>query len=153
MLDHRLPDVDGVRTAQLIRERSPETQIVLLTGTDDARVMRAAASAGCAAFITKGSGAGELMAALRAAANGESEFSLSDGSDSLPTGFLTGRERETLELAAAGLENRAIAEQMFLSVNTVRNHFQSILLKLDAHSKLEAVAIGTQLGFIPVQVR
>ena len=55
-----------------------------------------------------------------------------------------------LELAAAGLNNAAIAERLFVSVNTVRNYFQGVLSKLGAHSKLEAVAIALRLGLVTV---
>ena len=61
---------------------------------------------------------------------------------------LTDRELEVLQLLAKGSQNQAVADQLFLSVNTVRKHVQSILSKLGAHSKLEAVAIAVREGVI-----
>ena len=63
-----------------------------------------------------------------------------------PAHDLTAREREILELIAEGLTNGAIAKRLFISVNTVRNHVQSMLAKLDAHSKLEALSVAIRDG-------
>ena len=65
-----------------------------------------------------------------------------------PAHDLTGREREILELIAEGLTNGAIAKRLFISVNTVRNHVQNMLAKLDAHSKLEALSVAIRDGLI-----
>ena len=66
-----------------------------------------------------------------------------------PSHDLTTREAEVLELIAEGLTNGDIATRLFISVNTVRNHVQNILAKLDAHSKLEALSIANRDGLIP----
>jgi DNA-binding NarL/FixJ family response regulator len=58
------------------------------------------------------------------------------------------RELEVLRMMAAGVPNKVLAEQLFISLNTVRNHVQSILYKLDAHSKLEAVARAVREGVL-----
>lgn len=63
---------------------------------------------------------------------------------------LTSREIEVLELVAAGLPNKAIGEQLYLSVHTIRNHVQRILEKLQVHSKLEAVAVGVREGVVAI---
>jgi DNA-binding NarL/FixJ family response regulator len=65
------------------------------------------------------------------------------------TPALTRREYEVLRVMADGLSNQAIAEGLSLSVNTVRNHVQLILDKLDAHSRLEAVVMATTRGLLP----
>jgi DNA-binding NarL/FixJ family response regulator len=62
------------------------------------------------------------------------------------------REHEVLGLVAGGLPNKVIAERLYISLNTVRNHVQSILYKLDAHSRLEAVAIAARRGIIEREV-
>ena len=64
---------------------------------------------------------------------------------------LTAREREVLALMAHGRSNRDIGTTLHLSVNTVRNYVQAILVKLDAHSKLEAVAVALRSGIITVE--
>ncbi|MGZ4595481.1 MAG: response regulator transcription factor [Actinomycetes bacterium] len=65
-----------------------------------------------------------------------------------PAADLTAREREILQLIAEGLTNAAIARRLFISVNTVRNHVQSLLAKLGAHSKLEALSVAVREGLI-----
>jgi DNA-binding NarL/FixJ family response regulator len=65
-----------------------------------------------------------------------------------PTNDLTTREGEVLELIAEGLTNGDIATRLLISVNTVRNHVQNILAKLDAHSKLEALSIANRDGLV-----
>ena len=65
-----------------------------------------------------------------------------------PTHDLTTREGEVLELIAEGLTNGDIASRLFISVNTVRNHVQNILAKLDAHSKLEVLSIANRDGLL-----
>ena len=66
---------------------------------------------------------------------------------------LTARELEVLQLMSEGLANQLIATKLFLSLNTVRNHVRNVLAKLNAHSKLEAVAIATRAGLIEPPAR
>jgi DNA-binding NarL/FixJ family response regulator len=63
-------------------------------------------------------------------------------------GSLTARELQVMQLIAEGLSNQAIAEQLFISPHTVRNHVQRIITKLGVHSKLEAVAVATRVGLV-----
>ena len=157
LLDHRLPDglgVDAISELQAIR---PESYIVVLTAAAEDSMLVAATEAGCAGFILKTSPLDELVSAVRTAANGEIMVS----SDLLarllnrlhhqydqPADDLTSREREILQLIAEGLTNSVIANRLFISVNTVRNHVQSILAKLGAHSKLEALSMAIRDGII-----
>lgn len=157
LLDHRLPDglgVDSIADLKLLR---PQANIVVLTAAAEDSMLVAATEAGCAGFILKTSPLDELVAAVRTAAAGEIMVS----SDLLgrllnrlhhqydrPASDLTAREREILQLIAEGLTNGAIATRLFISVNTVRNHVQSILAKLDAHSKLEALSVAIREGLI-----
>ena len=157
LLDHRLPDglgVDSIADLKLLR---PEANIVVLTAAAEDSMLVAATEAGCAGFILKTSPLDELVAAVRTAAAGEIMVS----SDLLgrllnrlhhqydrPASDLTAREREILQLIAEGLTNGAIATRLFISVNTVRNHVQSILAKLGAHSKLEALSVAIRDGLI-----
>lgn len=138
-------------TAARIRAEWPAARILMLRGSADDRVAVAAMDAGCCGFLTKDRAVQELVNAIRAAHAGQAYMSprlLSSLVATLggrPRGLgsdLTGREREILELLASGTSTRLIADTLALSVHTVRNHVQSILGKLDAHSKLEAVAIA-----------
>jgi DNA-binding NarL/FixJ family response regulator len=160
IVDYLLPDGDGVGAATEILTVSPTTRILMLTGVHDEGLLRLAINAGCAGFLTKDAASAELVAAVRQVAAGEAyvpshllgtllvRLSRTDqtlGHD------LTKREREVLVLVASGTPTSDIAAQLFVSVNTVRNHVQRTLLKLSAHSKLEAVAIAVREGVIEAQ--
>jgi DNA-binding NarL/FixJ family response regulator len=158
LIDYQLPDGDGVALARLIKEREPATMVVMLTGSADDRVLLAAIDAGCSGFLTKDRAASEVVAAVHAAAAGEALISPAQLARLLPRlgapapatvgSTLTERERQVLDLMAQGLATRAIADELHLSVNTIRNYSQSILTQLHAHSKLEAVATAVREGII-----
>ena len=157
VIDYRLPDGDGATVATRIRATNPATQIVMLTGLGDERLVVAAIEAGCAAFLTKDKASSELVAAIRVAHAGEVYIApdmlahLMRRLDRSYRGVgtdLTRREREVLDLLAQAMSNQAIADSLVVSLHTVRNHVQSILMKLGAHSKLEAVTIATREGLL-----
>ena len=156
LMDYRLPDGDGVAAARRIKERHPDTRIVMLTATTDDAVLREAIQAGCSGYLSKSAAIEELMLAVRAAHRGEALISpamlsrLLDrfGNRTRPGSDLTPRETEVLKLLANGLSNQAIASSLDIRLATARNHVQSIIEKLQAHSKLEAVATALRLGLI-----
>ena len=156
LMDYRLPDGDGVEAARRIKQALPDTKIVMLSGTLDDAVLREAIQAGCSGYLTKGHAIEELILAVRAAHRGEALISpqmltrLLDrfGDRTRPGADLTSRETEVLRLLADGLSNQAIADQLGIRLATVRNHVQSVIEKLEAHSKLEAVATALRLGLI-----
>lgn len=157
LLDHRLPDGLGVDAIGRFKTLRPGVQVVILTASADDSVLVQATEAGCAGFVLKTSPLDELISAVRTAAAGEimisgellsrllSRLRLRQES---PRSELTAREHEILQLIAQGLTNGAIAKELFISVNTVRNHVQSLLTKLEAHSKLEALSIAIRDGLI-----
>ncbi|MDQ1448663.1 MAG: hypothetical protein QOC79_1634, partial [Actinomycetota bacterium] len=111
--------------------------------------------AGCVGYLEKTVGLDKLVAAVHAAATGEVVLSPDDlrrmaTRRSLDAGSskLTPREREILDLLAEGLTNQAIATRLIVSLNTVRTHVQTVLTKVGAHSKLEAVALATKSGLL-----
>ena len=157
LMDYRLRDGDGLDATRRIREGRGDTQVVMVTSAEGDAIAIAAIEAGCTAFVVKNSPIAEAVRAIRAAARGESTISPALLAKLLPrvrrdyqpvAESLTPREREVLGYLAEGLANTAIAERMVVSVNTVRNHVQNVLTKLDAHSKLEAVAIAVREGII-----
>jgi DNA-binding NarL/FixJ family response regulator len=157
LLDHRLPDGLGVDAIGELKELRPETKVVVLTAAAEDSTLVRATEAGCAGFLLKTSPLEELVAAVRTAAAGEMLVSTELLSRLLsrlradraePAPELTAREREILQLIAEGLTNAAIARRLFISVNTVRNHVQSLLAKLGAHSKLEALSVAVREGLI-----
>jgi DNA-binding NarL/FixJ family response regulator len=159
LMDYRLPDGDGVDAARQIKADRPETKVVMLTAASDDSVLSQAIQAGCSGYLTKDHTVDELILAVRAAHNGEALISpamlsrlldrLSDRSR--PGADLTSRETEVLRLLARGLSNQAIATELDIRLATVRNHVQSVIEKLHAHSKLEAVAVALRMGLINLQ--
>jgi two-component system response regulator DevR len=160
LLDHRLPDGDGVGAIPELRSIRPSVRIVVLTASAADHVLVAAIEAGASGFVSKTRSLGEVTAAVRAAATGEAVISPEmlarllprlgrrDGSQHQD---LTEREREVLGLLAQGLTNAAIAERLVVSVHTVRNHIANLSAKLGAHSKLEALSIAVREGLLPDQ--
>lgn len=155
LLDHRLPDGRGAAAVADLVAAAPATRVVVLTGDPDDASMLAAVEGGCAGFLDKNRSVDELVAAVRAAAAGEvlvSPALLGRLVHRLRTrrrDTLTRRELEVLALIAEGCSNAVIAERLVVSVNTVRNHVASILGKLGAHSKLEALAVAVRDGLLP----
>lgn len=157
LLDYRLPDAEGTSGIQAIRQLSPLSAVVVVTAVEDENVLLQAVEAGCAGFVTKTADLTDVTNAVRRAAAGEASIAPALLSRLLGrlarrgTGFgsdLTAREREVLLAIAQGGSNSDIADALGLSVNTVRNHVQSVLSKLGAHSKLEAAAIASREGLL-----
>lgn len=155
LMDYRLPDGDGITATRHIHTAQPSTRVVILTASDDATVLADALEAGCSGYVTKDRSVLDMVAAVRAAHRGTWTVSGATLGALLqrarrPAVDLTAREAEVLELMGEGLTNAAMAARLDISVNTVRNHVQSLIAKLGAHSKLEAVAIALRDGLIRV---
>lgn len=154
ILDYDLPDVEGTAGLIAIRQAVPAARILMLTSYSSPVVLNEVMEAGADGFVTKRNGSAEILAAVRAVASDQTPVSADMvrsvfGAGAGATGAdLTERELQVLRIASEGRSNKAIAEELNLSVNTVRNHMQHVLTKLGAHSKLEATAIGARLGIL-----
>jgi DNA-binding NarL/FixJ family response regulator len=158
LMDYRLPDGTGTRAAQQICAERASTRVVIVTASDDDVLLLEAVDAGCSGYVVKTKGLEELVNATRAAAAGDAVIPpallrglvarLNGAAGTAPFG-LTSREIEVLRLMAQGASNRGISEDLGISLNTTRNHVQSIIRKCDAHSKLEAVSTALREGVIP----
>lgn len=153
LLDQEMPDRDGISVAAELKSKDPNVMVVMLTSSTDDRVLLGAIEAGCSGFLTKDRAAAEVAETVRVAAAGEAVIAPAMLARLLPqlhrqqraVGWdLTEREIEVLRLVALGHANKTVARDLTLSVHTVRNHVQSILTKLGAHSKLEAVSIAVR---------
>jgi DNA-binding NarL/FixJ family response regulator len=144
VLDQGLPDRDGIETARLLAAQHPDVRIVMLTGSGALALQRRAEEVGCIGFVTKDRATADLVAAVRAAADGRSMTAGATRRDC--SSDLSDRELEVLDGIVRGLDNRSIAAELYLSVHTVRNHVQRLLAKMGAHSKLEAAANARRLG-------
>lgn len=159
LLDHRLPDGEGVSAITTLLALRPSAQVVVLTATASDRVLVTAMEAGAAGFIAKTQQLDDVIDGVRAAAQGESVVSPKMLARLLPRLHrqgprprteLTDREHEILDLLAGGLSNADIAAELTLSVHTVRNHVANLSAKLGAHSKLEVLAIAVRDGLVDV---
>ncbi len=157
LMDYELPDGSGVQAATRIRGERPETKVVMVTSYTDDAVLVSAIEAGCSGYVTKHKAVEEVVTAVRAAHAGEALISPAMLARLLPKlrpnkrgvgTDLTERELEVLKMLAEGKSNQAIAENLVISVHTVRHHVQNVITKLNAHSKLEAVAAAAREGII-----
>ncbi|MGB3736548.1 MAG: response regulator transcription factor [Ilumatobacter sp.] len=154
VLDYDLPDGDGVSAVASIKDACTTCRVLMLTSYTDPVVLSEAFDAGCDGFVTKRNGASEILAAVLAVASNETPVS----ADMVATlvrpnsagvgADLTERELEVLRIASLGHSNKEIAAELYLSINTVRNHMQHVLNKLGAHSKLEATAVAVRAGIL-----
>jgi DNA-binding NarL/FixJ family response regulator len=155
LMDHRLPDGDGVAAIAELRALRASTKYVVLTASTADHVLVSAIEAGASGFLSKSRSLDEVRSAVRAAHGGEAVISPELLARLLPrlnrsrepsSTELTDREREVLALLAEGLANSEIAARLFVSVHTVRNHVANLSAKLGAHSKLEALSIAMRQG-------
>jgi DNA-binding NarL/FixJ family response regulator len=161
LMDLELPQLDGIEATRRIRAALPETEIVILTKFGDDEKVFAAIKAGAIGYLLKDAGLEEIRAAIRAAHRKEGSLSpalvarvlkefgrLTQAARENRALFaeLTRREVEVLELLGAGLRNRAIAERLFLSEKTVRNHVSSIFQKLHLNDRTEAALLAQKHG-------
>ena len=158
LLDHQLPDGDGVASIDELRALREGIAFVVLTASTSDAVLVAAVQAGASGFVSKTRGVTEVTAAVRAAAAGEAVISPEmlmrllprfRAPASEPELKLTDREQEVLTLLADGLSNAAIGDRLVVSVHTVRNHVANLASKLGAHSRLEVLSIAMRRGMLP----
>jgi DNA-binding NarL/FixJ family response regulator len=157
VLDFHLPDGTGADGITALKGAVPTIEVVVITGDIDGDGVFAAIDAGCLGFVTKDRAVDELISAVRAVSRGEPAISpavlrrlVKRNERQRDLGLLTPRELAVLERLAAGCSNDTIAAELFVSTSTVRNHIQSVLSKLDAHSKLEAVVKGVIAGYVKI---
>lgn len=155
LMDVRMPGTDGLEATRRIRATAPDTGVLVLTMLEDDETVFAAMRAGARGYLLKGAGQDELERALRGVVAGEAIFGPGVAARMLqhftegraePFPQLTDREREILDLVAAGLRNHAIAERLGLSPKTVANHISSIFAKLRVTDRSEAIVRAREQG-------
>ena len=163
LMDFHLPDGSGSAAIARIRARVPGVAVVVLSADSSQETLLLAVEAGASGYLLKTQAAAQVIQAVRRAADGEMlipaatlaallgrqrQQSGRDSERERVRALLTPRELEVLGLMATGLDNRSISARLSISFTTVRGHVQSILSKLAAHSKLEAVVKASDLGLI-----
>jgi DNA-binding NarL/FixJ family response regulator len=156
LVDLGLPDFGGVELARRLQQTSPETRVVVLTGSLDLAYFAEAMEAGASGYLTKQSGLDDVRDAITAAHEGRVVVPASVMERLLaaqaPTSGLgsdlTPRELEVLSLMGRGFDAKQIASTLNVSWHTSRSYSKTILMKLQAHSALQAVSVATRLGII-----
>ena len=163
VIDCNLPNCDGIRATRLIKQSTPECQVLVISGEEDQSVLIEALEAGASGYLSKESPISELLDAARALAHGEFLVpkrmlgSLLNDLISRKTkhdealhrmNYLTKREREVLAFLSEGKDKEEIAQALVISPQTARTHIQNILTKLGVHSRLEAAAFVLQTGIL-----
>ncbi len=164
LLDMRMPVMDGVATAAAIGQKYPTIKILVLTTFDDEELIAQAMSVGASGYLLKDTPSEELAAAIRTVAKGYSQFGpgimqkmlgtlpqMSEETDTpnrdIPPEMkaLTPREKEVLVEIGKGASNREIAERLYLSEGTVKNHVTSILGRLGLRDRTQAALLAQSI--------
>jgi DNA-binding NarL/FixJ family response regulator len=154
LMDLRMPGMGGAEATAALARSAPGVRVLVLTTFADDASIDAALRAGAAGYLTKDAGREEMVAAIRAAAEGGTPLDariagrvVAGLPEARPSSVrerfpdLTAREAEVLELMADGATNPEIAERLFLGVSTVKSHINAIFAKLGVSERREAVAV------------
>ncbi|MGI4742525.1 MAG: response regulator [Janthinobacterium lividum] len=161
LLDLHMPGLDGLATTQRLRTEFPEVRVLVLSMVDNERSIGQVLAAGALGYVLKNAGHDEIMVAVRTVAAGRrflcSELGLAMLDKVLvtapepaakPTGGLSAREQEILQLVAEGLTTSQIAEKLFTSPRTVETHRQNIMEKTGAKNTAALVKVAVSQGWL-----
>ena len=160
LMDLVMPGMDGVDATRKVKDVSPRTQIIVLTSFHQDEFIFPALQAGAISYLLKDVKASELVEAIRRAARGEATlhpkiaarviktFRSLDSEDTTPFITLTEREMEVLKLIAKGHSNDQIAEQLVISIGTVKGHVSNILSKLHVADRTQVAVYAWQRGIV-----
>jgi DNA-binding NarL/FixJ family response regulator len=164
LMDLKMPIMNGIQATRQIRERFPQTRVLVLTTYDDEEWLFDAVRAGAAGYLLKDTPRESLIGAIKGTAAGATHvdpnvagklfqqlaqpLTASRPSTSTLAADLSEREREVLRLLAGGLSNSDIAERLHLSKGTVQNYVSNILVKLDVTDRTQAAVIALRYGLV-----
>ena len=161
LMDVTMPNLGGVEATRRIHAKHPGVRIVMLTMHADAEVVADAIRGGANGYLVKDCSTDEIAAAIRLAVSGETALSpqlaasmlgelrrLDRTQESEDDRLITKREEEVLQLIADGCSTPEVAQQLFISQKTVKNHLAAIYQKLDARDRTQAVVRAVRMGII-----
>lgn len=151
LMDLRLPDISGIDAMIAIRNEFPDARVVMLTTFEGDVDIQRALAAGARGYILKNMPPGELAGAVRQVHAGKKRIPPEVAAllaEHVSDESLTEREKDVLKHVAGGNRNRDIAEQLFISEDTVKVHVKHIMEKLGANDRTEAVTIALRRGII-----
>ena len=160
LMDLAMPVLDGITATAAIRREVPETEVLVLTSLLQDQSVVGAIRSGAIGYLHKDTNGAELRRAIKAAAAGQVQLSpaamqwllreMGGGDDAAGASpSLTAREEDVLRRLARGLSTRAIAVELGVGENTVKTHTRTLLAKLGAHSRTQAVLEAQRLGLVP----
>jgi len=160
LMDIRMPEADGLVALEKIRKAKPDVRIVMLSTYDNPTYVARSVALGAADYVLKDSGRDELIAAITRAASGESpsedsilhriKDTMSRRRERLDRSEipLTNRELQVLRHVALGLSNREIGRSLGISIETVKEHVQNILRKIEAADRTQAAVWAIKKGLV-----
>ena len=162
VMDIVMPKLNGIEATKLIKEARPTTIVLILTAYSDIHYILGLLKAGASGYLLKSARGKEIVRAIHALCSGESVLDSTVTAKLLQCvvtpsggvvkeqagGLLTEREIEILKLAAAGMSNKDIANELLLSVRTVKAHLTTIFNKMDCGCRTDAIIKGLRLGYI-----
>jgi DNA-binding NarL/FixJ family response regulator len=155
LMDVRMPIMDGVAATRALTEQAPEIKVLVLTTFDDDEYVTQALRCGAKGYLLKDTPSTELADAIRAIHRGytqfgpglmEKAFSNAPAVEEPPEAFtqLTPREQEVLQLIATGCSNREIAQKLYISERTVKNHVNSLLRRLNLRDRTQVAILAAK---------
>jgi len=146
LMDIELPGMNGIQGTRIIKEKMPQSEIIMVTVYEDSELVFEALKAGASGYITKSANYMELLSALEEIIKGGAPMSsriarmVIDNFHVNPNSPLTRRETEILQLISEGKTYTQISEELFISKETAKTHIKNIYSKLQVNSKSEAIA-------------
>ena len=163
VMDIIMPKLNGIEATRKIKEIAPDTAILILTAYDDDEYVLGLLNAGADGYLLKSARGRDLGGAIRAIRSGESllhpkiiakllkRATIAPAGGHKASNLLSERESEVLKLVTLGMNNKEIAEKLFLSQRTIKAHLTNIFNKLNVASRSEAIVKGLQWGLVTLE--